>query len=202
MAGRFTSSGKEVNPYGNKAKEKDHQQKGKAGRSQSHATDRCFHSGTRSGSSRVRQGRRQGIPSSGSRRKGSGRRDGLPEYKLRDIYKLALIEAKTTVLVTGAKKADSLWRRRQLSTWSMDDMGVITPLTDWSKHDVIAYLKSRNIPWEMIGDQKANASGIGLSTASLLFIYDNYPDDFKKIEEVFPYCGAVVKRRDWYGVTK
>ena len=91
--------------------------------------------------------------------------DALPEYKLKHIYQLAMFDAGVPVLATGAKSVDSLWRRRQLANWSMAEMGVITPIKEWSKHDVLGYLKMRNLPIPSSTNQ--NASGIDLTKASL-----------------------------------
>jgi hypothetical protein len=44
-----------------------------------------------------------------------------------------------------------------------------------------------------------NASGVSLIPAELLWIYDNHPNDFKKVCEYFPYAEAVVWRRTFYG---
>jgi hypothetical protein len=68
---------------------------------------------------------------------------------------------------------------------------------------VYAYLKARNIPvpQESI-DMGAKGAGVDLHPDSLLWIYDNHPDDFRKIERVYPYVRAAVYRREWYGIGK
>jgi 3'-phosphoadenosine 5'-phosphosulfate sulfotransferase (PAPS reductase)/FAD synthetase len=123
--------------------------------------------------------------------------DALPELKMFEVYQIALAEAKMDLIATGAKKADSIWRKKQIATWGKD---MLMPLVDWSKHDVIAYLQMRGIPLPQ--NSGKNTSGIDLTIRDLIALHDNFPADFDKLAEVFPYVWAAVKRRDWYGLTK
>jgi hypothetical protein len=124
---------------------------------------------------------------------------GLPEWTHQDIYQMARLDTGIPLIVTGMKASDSNSRRRYLA-WSEDDANIIHPVKDWNKHDVISYLKARGIPLPRTsGDQMF---GVGLSIGSLLWVHDNYPDDFDKIERVFPYARAAVYQRDWFGATK
>ena len=106
----------------------------------------------------------------------------LPEWKLRDIYTQARLDANAGVVITGAKLSDSPWRRRFItSTKSWTD--VLNPLACWTKHDVFGYLKSRNIP---IPDSSGmNASGISLVSKELFWLKDNYPADFARVSPAF-----------------
>ena len=120
----------------------------------------------------------------------------LPDVKLRDIYNLAKHALGVDLVVTGAKASDSSWRRRYFhATRTWTDM--VYPIKDWNKHDVLGYLRARNIP--MPDGSGLNASGVSLIPAELLWIYDNHPNDFKKVCEYFPYAEAVVWRRTFYG---
>lgn len=123
--------------------------------------------------------------------------DDLPEWKLKDVYNFACIETGIPLIATGAKRADSLWRKRSLSTSAFDD--VIYPIVGWNKFDVVSYLKARAIP--LPNSSGRSATGVDLSTPSILWLHDNYPDDFARLCEVFPYAEAVIHRRTWYGVT-
>ncbi len=83
--------------------------------------------------------------------------DDLPEWKLQDIYRLAVAETGIPVIATGAKKSDSLWRRRQLGTWCKD---LLYPVKEWSKLDVLAYLRLRGIPEPASSGKSATAASI------------------------------------------
>jgi len=124
-------------------------------------------------------------------------RDDVPDIKLADIYSYAMIETKIPLILTGAKKADSGWRKRFMHAtqhWGR----IVYPLAEWAKWDVLSYLKGRGIA---IPDNSAGgtASGVGLVPHELMWIYDNHPADFWRIAEYFPYIEALIWRRKFYG---
>lgn len=121
--------------------------------------------------------------------------EALPEWKLAEVYALALLDSEMPQLATGAKKADSGWRRRFMSTDREDQ--VFYPIAQWHKYDVLAYLKARQIA--LPPSSGHSATGIDLSAKSLLWLNDTFPDDFKRLCEVFPFAEAVVWRRAFYG---
>jgi 3'-phosphoadenosine 5'-phosphosulfate sulfotransferase (PAPS reductase)/FAD synthetase len=123
------------------------------------------------------------------------RNDTLPEYKLTDVYAIAMADTNTRIVATGAKASDSPWRRRFMaSTQSY----ILQPIAKWNKFDVLAYLKARHIPIpESVGE--GNATGIDLDPKALLWLYDNSRADFEAIERFFPYIRAVPMRRKFYG---
>lgn len=123
----------------------------------------------------------------------------LPEYTVRDIYTLVRRDTGAQLVATGAKSGDSMWRKYWLAntakSGNWDD--VINPIDEWNKFDVLAWLQMRGIPKP--DSSGCAASGLDLSEPEILHLFDHYPDDFEKLERVFPLVGAVVKRRDWYG---
>lgn len=120
----------------------------------------------------------------------------IPEFKLNDIYSLVMGGLSVTAILTGAKKADSLWRRRSMAaTKHWED--IVTPLAKWNKHDVVGYLAMRGMP--LPDGAGVAVSGIDLTPGELLHLWDTYPDDFKRLQEYFPYIEAVVQRRRFYG---
>jgi 3'-phosphoadenosine 5'-phosphosulfate sulfotransferase (PAPS reductase)/FAD synthetase len=119
----------------------------------------------------------------------------LPDIKQRDMYDIIRGDTGADFIITGAKLADSAWRRRYFNL-TKDWTDVIHPIKDWNKLDVLGYLRTRGIP-EPPSSGK-NATGIGVDETSVLWLSDNYPDDFKKLCEVFPYAEARVYRRLFY----
>jgi 3'-phosphoadenosine 5'-phosphosulfate sulfotransferase (PAPS reductase)/FAD synthetase len=103
------------------------------------------------------------------------------------------------MIATGAKKADSMFRRKSWQQFEKDYL--LYPLKDWGTRDVLGYLSIRGLPTPSL-NEGFQTSGVDLTTRDVLRIHDAFPGDFEKIEKVFPYVRAVVKRRDWYGVTK
>lgn len=120
----------------------------------------------------------------------------VPRLDLGGIRTLAMFETNTHACVTGAKKTDSTWRRRTMK--SERSGNVWYPLIGWGKYDVLAYLKSRGIP--VPNSSERNATGIDLSTPSLLWLNENFPNDFKRICEFFPFAEAVIWRKRFYNI--
>lgn len=127
--------------------------------------------------------------------------DDLPEVKLADIYAMVRQDLGIELIAHGGKDADGLWRRRMFSNTkdSKKYQDVFYPIKGWSKWDVLAYLNSQKIPIPEVSKKEVK-SGMDLSTKTLLWLHDTHPDDFDRVEKVFRYVRAVVKRREWYGV--
>ncbi len=123
--------------------------------------------------------------------------DTIPDVKLTDIYRMVRHDTGIEVILTGAKRADGIWRRRNMVTEGVHMTNVVNPLEHWTKMDVLAYITSQGLP--VPSSQKGNAGGVGLGKTSLLWLYDNHPKDFERLEEVFPYIRAVVKQREFFG---
>ena len=124
-------------------------------------------------------------------------RDNLPEFRLAEVYGAAMQDANIHMIATGAKKSDSLFRRKSWHQFEKDYL--VYPLREWSTRDVLGYLNLRKLP-VATKNEKHQTSGVDLTTRDLLRIHDQFPADFDRMERVFPYIRAVVKRRDWYGV--
>lgn len=133
------------------------------------------------------------------------RREGVYTFHSQDISRLdindiyAVVRAETGIrlIVTGAKRGDSLWRRRTGKVkFAKDDLKA--PLWDWSTRDVFGYLKARDIP--LPENDGRNASGIDLTWECVQWLYDKHPESYRQVEEAFPFCGALIKRREYYGI--
>lgn len=121
----------------------------------------------------------------------------LEDFGLTAIYKAIISDTGVDTIINGSKETDSLWRRQKYFKF-MTFENVIYPLKQWRKIDVLSYLKIYKIP--LPSSSGAQSTGVDLSTASLLWLYDNYPDDFERLQAYFPFIGAVVKRREYYGI--
>jgi 3'-phosphoadenosine 5'-phosphosulfate sulfotransferase (PAPS reductase)/FAD synthetase len=127
----------------------------------------------------------------------SHKNDDLRAFKLRDVYNLMIERTGIPMIATGAKRVDSLWRKRNLAN-TAHYTDVINPCVGWGKKDILAYLASHRIP--LPDAANAQASGICLATTDLLWLHDRYPADWAKLVKVFPFAQAVVARRDMYGI--
>lgn len=125
--------------------------------------------------------------------------DTLPEMSLLDTYTWVMQETGIPIMATGAKKADSMWRRRYFYLTRNWD-GIFYPLKEWMKRDVLAYLAAHNIP---IPDSEGKgANGIDLSESAVLWLHDKYREDYLRLLQWFPYAEAYLKRREFYGQEK
>lgn len=119
----------------------------------------------------------------------------VPYLTQGDVYDLARRESGIELIATGMKGADNFWRRRNLK---QSKENTIHPIKEWMHADVLAYMKARELPAPPA--HKGVSTGVCLRIPALLWLHDDFPDDFEKMEQVFPYIGAVVKRREFYGL--
>lgn len=124
-------------------------------------------------------------------------KDKIPnDYHLADIYSLARQDTGLKLVANGIKKADSEFRRKNTAAFQRKD--VYCPLKNWNKLHVLAYLGHHKIPLPKSSGR--SATGVDLSVPSLCWVHDNYPDDFEKILQWFPYATAAIARREFFGV--
>lgn len=122
--------------------------------------------------------------------------DRLPEWRLRDVYNAVIGDTGIPLIATGAKKRDSAWRKYNLHK-TKGQGEIVYPLLEWSKLDVLAYLKAHKIPLPPSSGRAA--TGIDLSEPSVLWLHDTYPEDFEGLCRLYPYARAIVERRRIYG---
>lgn len=109
----------------------------------------------------------------------------FPNCSRTDIYKSILKNHKGTIVI-GVKKCDSLMMQRMVNK----NAGLaIYPMKEWNLNDVLTFMKLRHIDIPPL--TKKGCRGVGLEDTNLLFIYDNYPDDFERLERVFPFIRVV-----------
>lgn len=128
----------------------------------------------------------------------SFRYDDLPEFKDYDVWTTIMRDTGIPLVATGMKEADGLQRKRVMER-SRHRTDVLHPIGTWRKVDVLAYCAAQKIP--LPKTDKRVSSGVDLSSKALTFIHDNHPEDFRRMEAWFPYIGAAIKRRDWYGIS-
>lgn len=122
----------------------------------------------------------------------------FPVIGLRDVHAYVLSKTDAKSVVTGAKRADGMWRRTWFSTTG--SFGMTHPIADWSRLDVLAYLKMRGIEIpSALGREGKTSSGISLDPGFLIWCHKEFPRDFERIAEVFPYVEAVIWREKFYG---
>ena len=121
----------------------------------------------------------------------------IPDIKLKDVYRFILAKLEIPYIATGAKATDSVWRKQQLTATKDYDF-ILKPIENWNKFDVLYYLKKNDIP--VPDDEGCKANGIGLTTPTILWLYDKHREDYERMRRFFPFVGAVVERRKLYGI--
>lgn len=116
----------------------------------------------------------------------------LPNLRIPDIENKAREDSGIRWIASGHRKMDSLERRAMLSQCNMRDYAGqrLYPIGEWSEKEVYQYLRHRKlpVPHKFGGGQ---TSGINLLYVQrILWLKDNYPEDYAKILRVFPYIQA------------
>jgi 3'-phosphoadenosine 5'-phosphosulfate sulfotransferase (PAPS reductase)/FAD synthetase len=120
----------------------------------------------------------------------------IPDLTVRDVYDWSIESTGIQVILTGAKAADSLWRRRTLKAVQYAE--IYHPIASWLKVDVIQFLAANGIP---IPDSSGHsATGIDLTAPSLEWLHRRHPADFALLAEDFPFIWATVWRRRFYSL--
>lgn len=121
----------------------------------------------------------------------------LRPFGLIDIYRVIMHDTGIDIVINGAKKSDSLWRRQKYFKYMTHDF-IFYPLVEWRKNDILAYLAMHDLSLPLSSGR--GSTGVDLSTPSLCWLHDNHYDDYLTVKKMFPLVEAVIKRREWYGV--
>lgn len=118
----------------------------------------------------------------------------MPELTRYDIYEMCRADTGMRCVLTGIKKSDSMARRKPSKMTSAD---VFHPIIEWKDFDVLAYCGYHKIDLPKTPTGR-KSSGVDLRGESLLFLHENFPDDFKRLCEFFPFAEAVLWRERWH----
>lgn len=119
----------------------------------------------------------------------------VPAISITDEYNWMRLQTGITWIAAGERISDSIIRRAMIkNSGSIDkERARFYPLAYWKKKEVLGYIKKRRL--KLPNDSK----GLGFSFKSLdgkelAFVKKNYPEDYIKIEAMYPYCGVAVER--------
>ena len=129
-----------------------------------------------------------------------------PHQKLHTLADVdAFVKEKTGVLWScyGMKQNDSLHRRLMLRTYEKEGICLPThkiyPLTHWTNKDCNNYIKAHNLMRNEMLDMGFKGQSTGMSVNNLgylIFSRERYPEDYKKIIELYPLAESMVKQYD------
>lgn len=118
----------------------------------------------------------------------------FPQLTRQQIYDLARRDCDCKCVLTGIRKSDSMARRNPKRMTSAD---VYHPIFEWKDFDVFAYCELNQIPLPATPSGQ-RSSGVDLKGKTLLWLHENYPDDFDRICDWFPFARAVLYRERWF----
>jgi hypothetical protein len=123
-----------------------------------------------------------------------------PAVSITDIEAKARQDSGIEWIGYGYKSVDSLERRGMIHSWPggicHDARGkIFAPLKDWKNRDVFAYLTRRKLPIPR-GDGSTRDFGIDAMPATLAWLREHWPDDYKRILKVFPFAAAQADRAE------
>ena len=120
--------------------------------------------------------------------------------KTNDLY--AYLRDKTGIewIAAGERIKDSIVRRGMIKGTDSIDIKRkrFFPVAYWSKKEILQYIKAKKlfIPRD---SRVLGFSWHSLEGRELAPIREHFPDDFKKIEEFYPFAGAAAERFERYG---
>ncbi len=126
--------------------------------------------------------------------------DDLPEISRRTLYNWIKADAGATLILTGEKMADGIFRRMRMGAQKVTMADVHYPLKEWVKAEVYNYLSARNLPIPNAGT--GDNGGVSLMENEILWLYRHCPHNrecYYRLREFFPYIETEVKAAEWFG---
>ena len=116
-----------------------------------------------------------------------------PSISRTDVFR-TISQRENGTIVTGVKMCDSIQMARMVNK----NVGIcVYPMKDWNLKDVLTFMRLRKIDIPAL--TKKGCRGVGITPDyDLLFIYENYYDDFLKIEKVFPFVRVIVYKYKYF----
>ena len=124
----------------------------------------------------------------------------VPMVKTVELYNYLREQTGIYWICAGERIADSIVRRAMIKESSSIDTkrGRFYPLAYWNVKQVRAYNKQRNLPLSL--ENKAlKHSFRSLESSEIQNIKNVFPEDYKKIKEMFPLVDAAIKKGEFYG---
>lgn len=119
----------------------------------------------------------------------------MPKLRVKDIENLARKKTGIEWVFDGIRVADSMARRMRLKTYRLnaicDESKRAHPLSQWSKADILAYIKKNRLPAPLDYGGKM-VSGVDITKDSLQTIKDKWPEDYRKIINAFPLADSIL----------
>lgn len=124
----------------------------------------------------------------------------FPIVSVNDILHYLRVETDIWWVACGERMDDSIQRRAMIkhSGTIYTQGGRFYPVAAWKKKEIYDYIKFKKL--YLGADSKALGHSIRmLHPDGLKFVKDNYPEDYKKVINLYPFAEASLKREEEYG---
>jgi phosphoadenosine phosphosulfate reductase len=115
----------------------------------------------------------------------------------RDVYRSVLASTGAGWIADGQREVDSINRRTWIRTHGALNRKYkrLHPISEWLDAEVYSYLRAKRVPLPVrLGD--ARMSGFDLEGPVLRLVKERFPDDYRRILDVFPFAEASVFREE------
>ena len=125
-----------------------------------------------------------------------------PSLRLADVWRAVRVRYGIEWMGVGYKRADSLHRRLMLmrEDWGAVDVArsIVAPLDRWKESDVESFVKNLRVPLapKFRVNNGKTSGGFDVLPATLAHVRDAYPEDFKRVEQIFPFARAAAMQHD------
>lgn len=124
----------------------------------------------------------------------------VPIISINDVYNYVRSETGIWWIAAGERINDSLIRRAMIKKSGSIDVqrGRFYPISGWKKNEVVSYIKKRKlklpVEYEKLGFSFRSVDGKTMS-----FIKQQFPEDYKRALNIYPYAEAAVMRFEQFG---
>lgn len=124
----------------------------------------------------------------------------IPLVKINDVYSYIRNETGIYWIAAGERAADSMVRNAMLKKSGAIDKkrGRFYPVMYWKKNEILEYIKQKKL-YLSPEQRDIGFSFRGFTGKELSIIKNRFPDDYKKILDMFPFAGAAAERYEKYG---
>lgn len=124
----------------------------------------------------------------------------VPIVSITDIYAYLRTNTEATWIAAGERINDSIVRRAMIKhSGSIDrKRGRFYPVAYWTKRNILDYIQKQKLKLG-IDSKKLGFSFKSLDGRELLMIKQEFPNDYQKILQMYPFAEAAVRRYEAYG---
>lgn len=121
----------------------------------------------------------------------------FPIMSFNEVYHYLRLHTNSWWIAGGERAKDSPFRLGLINTEGSIDIkrGRFYPLAQWNKKEVLEYIKMHKLK---LGEESKvlGSSFYGLHGKCLIEIKKHFPEDYKKLLNLYPFAGAGVKREE------